>query len=167
MNRFYILALLLFSTVSVAREVDLLASQAIVIAGVGSHSFTFEEISTGETFTIKGGMKYKYKPTIVTAGKYYLKSIDLIFTSFEELNYDKPEDDELFFNIGAGNATYIGDWLIDTEVREVGKANWEIERDFSYKYLKKVSKRNGYLTRYPLTIANEQGKAISISWKEI
>jgi len=167
MNKLLVLILLLLSFDSVSKEPNFDSDQAIVIAGVGRHDFEFEEISTGETFIIKGGKKYKDNYFTVSPGRYYLKSIDPIFSNSDNLIYDKPENCDHSFIIKEGHVTYLGEWLIDTYQEIRHELNWTIKRDYSTKYLKKMKKRNKSLSNLPLVISNEEGKTLSISWEKI
>jgi hypothetical protein len=167
MNKLYIFLLLVISFESVAKEISLSANQSIVIAGVGRHDFQFEEISSGETFTIKGGKKYKYKYFVVNAGSYYLKSIDPIFSNTDNLNFDKPDNAMHSFSIQEGSVVYLGDWLINTSQEIRHELNWDIKRDYSYKFLKRMRDRNKSLMSLPLVISNEEGKNLSVSWERI
>jgi hypothetical protein len=151
----------------VSKGPSLESGQAIVIAGVERHGFEFEEISTGETFMIKGGKKYENRYFIVNPGRYYLKSIDPVFSNSDNLSFDKPENSDHSFLVKEGYVTYLGEWLIDTNQKIRHELNWTIKRDYSTKYLKKMKKRNKSLSKLPLVISNEEGKTVSISWEKI
>ncbi|MEM7358953.1 MAG: hypothetical protein AAF431_07645 [Pseudomonadota bacterium] len=167
MNKYFVLLLILFSTDLVAETITLEPDEAVVIAGVGRHDFNFAEMNTGETFKIKGGKKYKYKYFLVKAGNYYLKSIDTIFSDIDPLEYEKPKDTNLFFKIKSGTVTYIGEWIIDSRDNDRIAILFEITRDYSFKYLKKMHNRNKELSSLPLVVANEEGKSLSIDWEKV
>ena len=175
MKKIYIVIFLLFTSSSWSAEIELATNQAIVFAGVDRHSFQFEEVSTGDTFTIKGGKKYRYKHFVVKSGKYYLKSIDVVVSGMskyeipkiDRINFDKPEDIALSFNIKEGSVTYLGDWIIDMAQKRLSDLSWKVHRDYSYEHIKKIRKRNPNLASFPLIIANEEGKALSVAWDEI
>lgn len=165
--RIFCIFLLLFSLNSFAKELKLAEGESIVMANVGRHSFKFEEVSTGKTFVFRGGDKYKYVTKRVAAGKYYLKSIDPIFPQYDKLEYEKPKGQNGVFNVGPESVTYLGDWVVSTEVKKAHKLHWAIERDYSFTYLKQMLNRHKHLDQYPLVLSNEQGKMVNIPWEKI
>lgn len=167
MHKLYIFLLLIWSTNAIANDIELKTGQSIVIAGAGRHDFLFEEIFSSRVFTVRGGKKYKYKYFVVDSGNYYLKSIDPIFSNVENLNFEKPDNNSRTFQIPEGKVVYLGDWIIDNNQELQHVLTWNIKRDYSYKFLKKIWRRNESLSSFPLVISNEEGKMISVSWNDI
>jgi len=138
------------------------------VKGNADHlSFLFEEIDTGETFTlVKKGKRYKDKPTMVPAGRYYLKKIFTPFKNIEALEYAKPKSLEHSFTIKSGAVTYIGAWNVDSEV-DYSRIIWDITRSYPIEFLINQKRQNSYLTKYNLYISNEEGKISLGDWSQL
>ena len=111
---FLIVLVMVFFLATFSFALDLKDDEAIVLIKyyeIGRHSIKsilFKKIDSQDKFYIE----YSIKPVtkVVSAGHYYLRNINTIFSNVSIMPFEQPKDKDICIKIEPGTITYLGKW---------------------------------------------------------